>query len=76
MKIRMVIRVGLRTIEEETFYGVDALHAFISGEVKSEPPTLGDLSRAFLNSPDGFVSLRDRDVDNTIYDMYVSTLKQ
>ena len=39
---------------------MDALHAFISGEVKSEPPTLGDLSRAFLNSPDGFVSLREQ----------------
>ena len=44
--------------------------------LKVNPPTLGDLSRAFLNSPDGFVSLRDRDVDNTIYDMYVSTSKQ
>ena len=36
MKIRMVIRVGIR------------------------------------NSPDGFVSLRDRGADNTIYDMYAS----
>ena len=61
-----------RIIEKETFYGVDELHSFISGEVKSEPPTLGELSRRLLNSPDGFVSLRDRDVDNTIYDMYVS----
>ena len=73
MKIRMVIRVGLRTIEDITFYGVDALHSFISGEVKSEPPTLGELSRRFLNSLDGFVSLRDRDVDNTTYDMWVVT---
>ena len=64
MKIRMVIRVGLRTIEDITFYGVDA-GSFISGEVKSEPPTLGELSRRLRNSPDGFVSLRDRDVDNT-----------
>ena len=73
MRIILSVYVDSRIIEEETFYGVDALHAFISGEVKSEPPTLGDLSRAFLNSPDGFVSLRgDRDVDNTIYDMYVS----
>ena len=72
MKIILSVYVDSRIIEKETFYGVDALHSFISGEVKSEPPTVGDLSRAFLNSPDGFVSLRDRDADNTIYDMYVS----
>ena len=72
MKIILSVYVDSRIIEEETFYGVDALHAFISGEVKSEPPTLGDLSRRLLNSPDGFVSLRDRYADNTIYDMYVS----
>ena len=73
MKIILSVYVDSRIIKEETFYGVDALHAFISGEVKSEPPTLGELSRRFLNSPDGFVSLRDRDVDNTIYDMWVVT---
>ena len=73
MKIILSVYVDSRIIEEETFYGVDALHAFISGEVKSEPPTLGDLSRRLLNSPDGFVSLRDRYADNTTYDMWVVT---
>ena len=72
MRIILSVYDDSRIIEKETFYGVDELHSFISGEVKSEPPTLGELSRRLLNSPDGFVSLRDRDVDNTIYDMYVS----
>ena len=72
MKIILSIYADSRIIEEETFYGVDALHAFISGEVKSEPPNVGELSRRLLNSPDGFVSLRDRDADSKIYDMYVS----